>query len=62
RWAGRARHLLAAGGRLRLLGRALAKPFVAGPRRPDWQAENAALRRALAALGEVGKQDSSEEA
>ena len=50
RWARRAGAALAAGGRVRLLARTAALPFVATLRRPAWRAEDDALRKALAGL------------
>jgi hypothetical protein len=49
-WARRAALALRGGAALRLLGRAVAAPFVPPGRRAGWRAESQALRRAAAAL------------
>lgn len=49
-WGRRAAAALRGGARLRLLGRALAQPFLAAPRRAAWKEESAQLRRALKQL------------
>jgi N-acetylglucosaminyl-diphospho-decaprenol L-rhamnosyltransferase len=50
-WARRAARGLGCGGRLRRLGRAFARPWVAAGRRTAFEAESAELERALGALG-----------
>lgn len=49
-WARKAALALRWGGALRLAGRALAVPFLPASRRPGWEAETAAFRRAVRAL------------
>jgi N-acetylglucosaminyl-diphospho-decaprenol L-rhamnosyltransferase len=49
-WARKASLALRWGGVLRLAGRALATPFLPAGRRPQWRAETAAFRRAVAAV------------
>jgi GT2 family glycosyltransferase len=46
-WGRRAAAALRWGARLRLMGRALAQPFLSSPRRAAWKEESALLRRAL---------------
>ena len=50
RWALRARKALDAGGRLRLLGRLLAAPFIRSPHRDSFRRDTEAFRRALTTL------------
>jgi N-acetylglucosaminyl-diphospho-decaprenol L-rhamnosyltransferase len=50
-WARTAASALALGGRLRLLARAVARPFVPGVRRDEWARDTAAFRLALDELG-----------
>lgn len=55
-WAARALAALRTGGRLRLLGRALAAPFIRSPHRSSFRRDTEAFRRALAALPRISSE------